>query len=51
MDATTEPVRMGNEQGLTLTGPDALLKQLTKTVIETAFNDEKSENLGYQKQD
>jgi putative transposase len=28
------------EQGLSLTGPHGLLKQLTKTVIETALNEE-----------
>ena len=28
------------EQGLSLTGPDGLLKQLTKTVLETALNQE-----------
>jgi len=28
-------VRQAREQGLSLTGPDGLLKQLTKTVLET----------------
>jgi len=32
MDVATELVRMAKEQGLALTGPNGLLKQLTKTV-------------------
>jgi putative transposase len=35
-----ELVRRAREQGLSLTGPDGLLKQLTKTVLETALNQE-----------
>ena len=38
--AAAELVRMAKEQGLSLTGPDGLLKQLTKTVLETALNEE-----------
>jgi putative transposase len=34
-----------------LTGPDGLLKALTKTVIETALDEEMSEHLGYDKHD
>jgi putative transposase len=34
--AARELVRQAKEQGLPLTGPDGLLKQLTKTVLETA---------------
>ena len=41
-----ELVRLAKEQGLSLTGPDGLLKQLTKTVIETALNEEMTEHLG-----
>ena len=37
------------EQGLSLTGPDGLLKQLTKTVLETALNQELTEHLGHEK--
>ena len=37
------------EQGLSLTGPDGLLKQLTKTVLETALNEELTEHLGHEK--
>ena len=51
MGAATELVRMAKEQGLALTGLDGLLKQLTKTVIEKALNEEMTENLGYQKHD
>ena len=51
MDAATELVRMAKEQGLVLTGPDGLLKQLTKTVIETALNEEMIDHLGYEKHD
>lgn len=32
-DAARELVRMAKEQGLSLTGPDGLLKQLTQTVM------------------
>ncbi|TWJ22429.1 transposase-like protein [Micromonospora endolithica] len=34
-----------------MTGPDGLLKQLTKTVLETALNEEMTEHLGYEKHD
>ena len=49
--AAAELVRMAKERGLSLTGPDGLLKQLTKTVIETALNEELAEHLGYEKHD
>jgi putative transposase len=49
--AAAELVRLAKEQGLSLTGPDGLLKQLTKTVIETALNEEMTEHLGYEKHD
>ena len=38
--AAAELVRLAKEQGLSLTGPDGLLKQFTKTVLETALNEE-----------
>lgn len=38
--AAVELVRLAQEQGLSLTGPDGLLKQLTKMVLETALNEE-----------
>src|SRR6201996_4232488 len=49
--AATELVRLAREQGLSLTGPDGLLKQLTKTVLETSLNEEMTEHLGYEKHD
>jgi transposase-like protein len=44
-----ELVRRAREQGLSLTGPDGLLKQRTKTVLETALNQEMTEHLGHEK--
>jgi transposase-like protein len=49
--AAVELVRMAKEQGLSLTGPDGLLKQLTKTVIEAALQGEMTDHLGYEKHD
>ena len=49
--AATELVKMARDQGLSLTGSDGLLKQLTKTVIETALNEEMTDHLGYGKHD
>jgi putative transposase len=49
--AAAELVRLAKEQGLSLTGPDGLLKQLTKAVLETALNEEMTEHLGYAKHD
>ena len=45
--AARELVRQAEEQGLSLTGPDGLLKQLTKTVLETALDEELTEHLGH----
>ena len=47
--AAEELVRRAREQGLSLTGPGGLLKQLTKTVIETALDQELTEHLGHEK--
>ncbi len=47
--AAVELVRLAKERGLSLTGPGGLLKQLTKTVLETALNEEMTEHLGYGK--
>jgi transposase-like protein len=44
-----ELVARAREQGLSLTGPDGLLKQLTKAVLETALNQEMTEHLGHDK--
>ena len=41
--AAVELFRLAQEQGLSLTGPDGLLKQLTKTVLEAALNEEMTE--------
>jgi transposase-like protein len=49
--AAAELVRLAKEQGLSLTGPVGLLKQLTKTVLETALAEEMTEHLGYEKHD
>ena len=51
LDAAKELVRLAREQGLALTGPNGLLKTLTKTVRETALNEELTEHLGYDKHD
>jgi transposase-like protein len=51
LEAARELVRQAREQGLSLTGPDGLLKQLTKTVLETALNEELTEHLGFEKHD
>jgi putative transposase len=47
--AAEELVRRAREQGLSLTGPDGLLKQLTKVVIETTLDQELTEHLGHER--
>lgn len=47
--AARELVRQAKEQGLSLTGPDGLLKQLTKTVLESALDEELTEHLGHER--
>jgi putative transposase len=47
--AAKELVRLAKEQGLSLTGPDGLLKQVTRNVLETALNEEMTEHLGHEK--
>jgi transposase-like protein len=42
-------VAQAQQQGLALTGPDGLLKQLTKTVLEAALTAEMTEHLGHEK--
>lgn len=49
MEAAARLVRQAREQGLGLTGPNGLGKQLTKAVIETALNEEMTEHLGREK--
>ncbi len=47
--AAKELVRLAKQQGLSLTGPDGLLKQFTRNVLETALNEEMTEHLGHEK--
>ncbi len=49
--AAAELVRLAPEQGLSLTGPDGPLRQLTKSVIESELSEETTEPLGYEKHD
>lgn len=49
LETARELVRQAREQGVALTGPEGLLKALTKNVIETALDEEMSEHLGYDK--
>ncbi|MCX2967122.1 MULTISPECIES: IS256 family transposase [Gordonia] len=44
-------VRSSRAQGVALTGPDGLLKALTKSVLEAALDEELTEHLGYDKHD
>jgi hypothetical protein len=44
-----ELVRSARARGAALTGPDGLLKALTKTVLETALDEEMTDHLGYDK--
>ncbi|MBG6237295.1 transposase-like protein [Mycetocola sp. CAN_C7] len=48
-DAARELVRLAQEQGLSLTGPNGLLKQFTKSVLEAALNEEMTGHLGHEK--
>ena len=50
-DAVRALVQAARDRGEDLTGPDGLLRQLTKTVLETALDEEMSEHLGYDKHD
>ncbi len=49
LEIARELVRSVRARGVALTGPDGMLKALTKTVIETALDEEMSEHLGYDK--
>jgi putative transposase len=42
-------VAEARQRGLELTGPDGLRKLFTKSVLETALNEEITEHLGYEK--
>ena len=49
LETARELVRQARARGVALTGPQGLVKALTKTVIETALDEEMSEHLGYDK--
>lgn len=51
LEVARELVRSARERGTALTGPGGLLKALTKTVIETALDEEMADHLGYHKHD
>lgn len=51
LEVARELVRQAREAGVSLTGPGGLLKAMTKTVIETALDEELSEHLGYDRRD
>jgi putative transposase len=51
LEVARELVRSARERGTALTGPGGLLKALTKTVIETALDEEMADHLGYDKHD
>lgn len=46
-----ELVRSARSRGVAMTGPGGMLKALTKTVIETALDEEMTEHLGYDRHD
>ena len=46
-----ELIDKARADGVSLVGPNGLLRQLTKTVLETALNAELDEHLGYEKGD
>src|SRR3954452_19956188 len=47
--AVEDLVRQARQSGIALTGPDGLLKAMTKTVIEAALEEEIADHLGYDK--
>lgn len=47
--AAAAMVAAAKARGLALTGPDGLLKLFTKTVLETALNEDMTEHLGHEK--
>ena len=48
-EAAREFLKLASDRGLSLTGPDGLLKQFTRNVLETALNEEMTEHLGHKK--
>src|SRR6185312_3432496 len=51
LEVARELVRHARDAGVALTGPGGPLKAITKTVIETALDEELSEHLGYDRRD
>lgn len=51
LEVARELVRQAREPGVALTGPGGPLKAMAKTVIETALDEELSEDLGYDRRD
>src|SRR3954453_19306602 len=51
LEIARELVASARARGGALTGPEGLLKALTKTVIETALDEELADHLGYDKHD
>lgn len=49
VEAAKEFLKPASDRGLSLTGPDELLKHCTKNVLETALNQETAEHLGREK--
>src|SRR4051794_23715658 len=49
VEAAKEFLKLASDRGLSLTGPDGLLKQFTKNVLETALSEEMTEHLGHEK--
>src|SRR3954466_15687220 len=47
--AAAAMVAQAKERGLALTGPDGVLKLFTKSMLETALNEEMTEHLGHEK--
>jgi transposase-like protein len=48
-EAAKEFLKLASDRGLSLTGPEGLLKQFTKNVLETALSEEMTEHLGHEK--
>ncbi|GAB7007785.1 hypothetical protein JCM18899A_52610 [Nocardioides sp. AN3] len=51
LEIARDLVRRARSRGVAMTGPGGLLQALTKTVIETALDEEMVEHLGYDKHD
>src|SRR3954464_9280106 len=49
VEAAREFLRLAGDRTWSLTGPEGLLKQFTKNVLETALNEEMTEHLGHEK--